>query len=436
MSKPIFFEWLQKALSGDGHPPDSFNGLSSTEIAMAKQIENEFRKTGDFNRYSEVFLHTLESSERFSELAVRALSALIKMGQMGETIRNVDVFCRHIAEIFTRELGFENCFILRKQPDTGKLRMGACCTKGDNNAVCGNRKKKYKAMLIEDMAPGVIGSGDHIYIPDVTCDERCSKAVFRGLGVTSLLSAPIKSGSSIIGVISCGHPLPDSFDENKINLILLLSNFAGQIITLISLQNRMSSWNKSLEEEVRKKTAELRRKNTKLSKLAVTDSLTNLFNRRFFFTRLEEEFSRTLRYNEQFAVLSIDLDNLKAVNDTYGHIAGDNVIRQVAKCLKSSARKGDVLGRLGGDEFGYIMLSADEEAARHFALRLQQSLARTAFKGIENRPTLSIGIAAVNRHKFKKYKDTYVAADQALYSAKKKKNCISIFGKTKHQKTG
>ena len=436
MSKPIFFEWLQRFLSGDGHPPVSFEGLSSTEVAMAKQIENEFRKTNTFNQYSEVFLQTLDSSERFSELAIRALSALIKMGQLGETIRDVDVFCRHIAEIFTRELGFENCLIMLKHPDTGKLKVETCSTKGDKHPASGKQNKQYKAMLIEDIALRVARSGNYIYIPDVTCDDRCSKAVCWSIGVTSLLSAPIKSGSSIIGVINCGHPIPETFDENKINLILLLSNFAGQIITLISLQNRMSAWNEALKEEVKKKTAELQRKNAKLSKLAVTDALTNLYNRRFFFTRLEEEFSRTLRYDEQFAVLSMDLDNLKVINDTYGHVTGDNVIQHIAKCLKRSVRKGDVMGRLGGDEFGYIMLSADEEVASQFALRLQQSLARIVFTGIGTKPTLSIGIAAVNRNKFKKYQDTYVAADEALYSAKKKKNCICIFGKTKHQKAG
>ncbi len=434
MSEQIFARWLQRFLSGDGYPPVSFEGLSSTETAMARQIENECRKTDTFNRYSRIFLQTLDSSERFSEVAIRALSALIKIGQLGETIRDVDIFCRNIAAIFTRELGFENCLILLKHPDTGKLRLEAYSAKEGDYPSSGKEKKKCKAMIGEEIALQVAGSGDYIHIPDVTCDDRCSKEVCGSIGVKSLLSAPIKSGSSIIGVINCGHPLPEAFDENKINLILLLSNFAGQVITLISLHNKMSAWNEALQEEVQKKTSELRKKNEKLHKLAVTDSLTNLYNRRFFFTRLEEEFSRTLRYNEQFALLLMDLDNLKAINDTYGHVTGDKVIKHIAKCLKHSVRKGDVMGRLGGDEFGYIMLIADEEVACHFSLRLQQSLARVVFKGIENKPTLSIGIAAVNGNKFKKFQDTYVAADEALYLAKKKKNCISVFGKTLKRK--
>jgi len=429
MNNHIFFQLLQKFLSGDSHPPVSFEDLSSTEVAMAKQIENEFRKNDTFSQYSKVFLQTLDSSERFSEAAIRALSAIVKIGQLGETIRDVHIFCRHIVAIFTRELGFENCLILLRHPDTGKLRLEACSAKGDKYPASGKQKKKCRAILAEDIALLVASSGNYIHIPDVTCDDRCSKAVCGSIGVASLLSVPIKSGSSIIGVINCGHPVPEAFDENKINLILLLSNFAGQVITLITLHNKLSAWNEALKEEVQNKTSELRSKNEKLHKLAVTDALTNLYNRRFFFTRLEEEFARTLRYNEQFALLSMDLDNLKAINDTYGHVTGDKVIQYIAKCLKHSVRKGDVMGRLGGDEFGYIMLGADEEVAYDFALRLQQYLERVTFKGIENKPTLSIGIVAVNGNQFKEFQDTYVAADEALYSAKKKKNCISVFGK-------
>src|SRR5208337_3332640 len=119
MNNHIFFQLLQKFLSGDSHPPVSFEDLSSTEVAMAKQIENEFRKNDTFSQYSKVFLQTLDSSERFSEAAIRALSAIVKIGQLGETIRDVHIFCRHIVAIFTRELGFENCLILLRHPDTG-----------------------------------------------------------------------------------------------------------------------------------------------------------------------------------------------------------------------------------------------------------------------------------------------------------------------------
>ncbi|MGD0283411.1 MAG: diguanylate cyclase [Dissulfurispiraceae bacterium] len=430
MSEQIFFDWVQRYLSVEGHPPVSFEGLSAAEVAVARQIEAECRKSDTIKQYSTVFLQTLDSTERFSEVAIRALSALIKIGFLGETVRDTIVFCKHIAEIFTHELGFDHCSVLLIRASDGKLRLAASSAEKGKHQSSVKEKKKSRTIISADIALRVAGSGEHILIPDVARDYRYRKTVNGNGGIASLLSVPIKSGNDVLGVINCSHPLPEAFDENKINLILLLSNFAGQIITLINLHNRISAWNKALQDEVREKTSELQKKNLKLSRLAVTDSLTNLYNRRFFFTRLEEEFSRMLRYNEQFSLLSIDLDNLKRINDTYGHVAGDKVIQRIAKCLKSSVRKGDVIGRLGGDEFGYIMLNADEEVAYHFSLRLQESLAKVPFNITDKNPTMSIGIAAAKDHGFKKYQDIYMAADNALYAAKKKRNCVSVFGKT------
>ncbi len=436
MSEQIFLRWLQRFLSDKGHPPVSFEGLSSAEVNIAKQVEKEFREADTLKKYSNIFLNTLDSSEHFSQVAIGALSAFIKIGHLGETVRDINVFGREMAEIFTRELGLEYCSILMKHPDTGKLRLA-----GGSAAVykylSAGKRRKYKAPTgdgLKNIARHVVGSGDYIFIPDVTVDERCSHTVDASLGITALLSSPVKSGSGILGVVNCGHSSPNVFDKNKINLILLLSNFAGQVMTLITLQNMMSEWKETLKAEVQNKTAELRSKNAKLHKLAITDALTNLYNRRFFFTRLEEEFSRMLRYNEQFALLVIDLDNLKYINDTYGHVGGDKVIRHISRFMKKSVRRGDVIGRIGGDEFGYIMLDADEEIASHFSVRLQESLARETFRGIKNKPTLSIGIAAVANHKFKKYEDIYKAADDALYEAKNKKDSICIFGKTSRRK--
>lgn len=416
MSEKALLHWLQQFLSGDGHTAVSFEELSPDEVLVARRIEKDFTKRDCLQEYSNAFLQTLDSTGKFSEIAIRSLSALTKIGYLGETVRDINIFCRHIAEIFTQELEFESCFILLKETGDAGLSSAATSIRGDKYSSTGRKKTKSGPLVGKDIALRVASTGEYVFIPD--------------FGVTCLLSVPIRSGDGIVGVVNCCHPLPETFDENKINLIILISNFAGQIMTLITLHNRISAWNEALREEVQKKTLELRGKNAKLHKLAVTDSLTSLYNRRFFFTRLEEEFSRTLRYNEQFALLSIDLDNLKAINDVYGHVTGDAVIRRIAKCLKGSVRKGDVVGRLGGDEFGYIMLGASEEDAFQFAMRLQASLAGVVFKGIEKKPTMSIGIAAAGREKFKKYQDVYQAADSALYIAKKKRNSVSLYGKS------
>jgi diguanylate cyclase (GGDEF)-like protein len=158
-----------------------------------------------------------------------------------------------------------------------------------------------------------------------------------------------------------------------------------------------------------------------LQKIAVSDPFTGLYNRRFFSTRLEEEFSRAIRYHEHFSLLILDIDNLKPINDTYGHLAGDSVIKGLARVLKKLGRKGDVIARIGGDEFGYVLIEAHKRDAHKFATRIKESLAMAKFSGLELNPTVSIGIARSTLKGLKRYQDIYKAADDALYVEKKKK---------------
>jgi diguanylate cyclase (GGDEF)-like protein len=193
----------------------------------------------------------------------------------------------------------------------------------------------------------------------------------------------------------------------------------------------MTHWNHALKEEVARKTAELTKKNRQLRKIALIDPLTGIFNRRFFFERLEDEFLRTTRYGVQFSLLFIDIDNLKPINDTYGHPAGDKVIKSLSAILRQIGRKGDVACRLGGDEFGYALLASDVEGARTFALRLQEKFARHHFKGMIYAPTVSIGIANTKNGKFKDHRELYNAADKALYEAKLVKNAVRLYSNRK-----
>jgi diguanylate cyclase (GGDEF)-like protein len=169
-----------------------------------------------------------------------------------------------------------------------------------------------------------------------------------------------------------------------------------------------------------------------LRKIALIDPLSGIFNRRFFFKRLEEEFLRTTRYGVQLSLLFIDIDNLKPINDTYGHIAGDKVIRTLSNILRQIGRKGDIACRLGGDEFGYALLESDVEGAFYFALRLQETFAKHHFRGMTYSPTVSIGIANTKGAKFKDHKDIYDAADKALYEAKLLKNSVRLYSHKKH----
>jgi diguanylate cyclase (GGDEF)-like protein/PAS domain S-box-containing protein len=165
---------------------------------------------------------------------------------------------------------------------------------------------------------------------------------------------------------------------------------------------------------------ERKRLEQELQALAATDALTGLPNRRSFMARLEEEYARLRRFDtQQVAVLMLDLDNFKRINDTYGHAAGDEVLRQAATLIREEPRRVDLCARLGGEEFAVILAGASPDAAREFAERLRRKIAAAAivFEGKALAVTVSIGVAAM-RPTDESADVSLLRADAALYRAK------------------
>lgn len=166
---------------------------------------------------------------------------------------------------------------------------------------------------------------------------------------------------------------------------------------------------------------ERKEREQELRRLATTDTLTGLPNRRYFLERLEQELSRFQRYHKPTALLMIDIDHFKRVNDTYGHAAGDEVLRQFADLIRQSLRKIDMAGRMGGEEFAVLLPGSDLKGARIFADRLRQRVESTAcMHGAETLDyTVSIGIAVFNQQD-QSSDQPLARADAGLYVAKDK----------------
>jgi diguanylate cyclase (GGDEF)-like protein len=160
----------------------------------------------------------------------------------------------------------------------------------------------------------------------------------------------------------------------------------------------------------------LRRSQRQLAQLVIQDQLTNVLNARAFADRLGEELDRNRRYPRPLALLYMDLDNFKTINDTHGHQTGDAVLRLVADAMRSSVRHSDVVGRLGGDEFAVLMPETDAPLADAAAKRLVAGL-RDVFKGTPN-VTTSIGVVSCTATDAST-DDLLRRADQAMYEAKK-----------------
>lgn len=175
-----------------------------------------------------------------------------------------------------------------------------------------------------------------------------------------------------------------------------------------------------LERRLLQKTTELEKANRRLKRLSITDDLTGVHNRRFMFKRFEEECVRTERYPLIYACAIVDLDLFKPVNDKFGHLFGDFVLKKTASILKRNLRRVDILGRYGGDEFMILMPSTNAKNAYALGERIRKKIEVQAFRKEKKsvRITASIGIACCPTENINDKKQLIEAADRALYKAK------------------
>ncbi len=158
--------------------------------------------------------------------------------------------------------------------------------------------------------------------------------------------------------------------------------------------------------------------NARLYELAITDGLTKLYDQRYFLLQLEQELLRAERYNSVFSLLMIDIDFFKQVNDTYGHLAGDSVLKQLAKILLKSVRETDIVCRYGGEEFSIILISCGKNWAEQIATRIKSNVENAEFdiNGKKIKLTVSIGVETFYKGITKQQIISH--ADKALYKAK------------------
>ncbi len=154
-----------------------------------------------------------------------------------------------------------------------------------------------------------------------------------------------------------------------------------------------------------------------VKKQAVTDPLTELFNRRFYEDAITREASRALRLNQPFSLISLDLDDLKQINDTYGHSAGDKAIETIARAIFENARSVDIASRIGGEEFTIILPGIDSKGAAAAAERIRTSIEAQEIEGV-GQITASIGVATFIEQTLD-LDELMEMADMAMYNAKK-----------------
>ncbi|MCF7929564.1 MAG: GGDEF domain-containing protein [Spirochaetales bacterium] len=185
----------------------------------------------------------------------------------------------------------------------------------------------------------------------------------------------------------------------------------------------------NMERKVEERTAELKRKQRKLEKLAREDTLTKLYNRRLILELLEDSFQRYQRYNTIFSIFILDLDDFKKVNDNYGHLTGDAVLRKLGTIFRNGLRESDIAGRFGGEEFLVLLPETKADGAHVAAETIRTTLAQHRFEasGTQFTVTCSIGISQI-RKTHSAFTALLAEADSAMYRAKEEgRNRTYIF---------
>ncbi|MFQ5951902.1 MAG: GGDEF domain-containing protein [Candidatus Omnitrophota bacterium] len=213
---------------------------------------------------------------------------------------------------------------------------------------------------------------------------------------TSLISKPMVSEGKVLGILRVDSPEESTFSQHELRILDIIGEMGA-----VALEN--SKLYRQTEE------------------LAIKDSLTGLFVHRYFMERLEEEIKRALHSESSFAILMMDIDNFKDFNDEHGHIAGDAILKKIARILNSKASAGDIVGRYGGEEFAFVGLNCTKKEAVKLAEDIRNEIKNTpiTIRRKKMSVTISIGVAMFPEDS-KLLKDLIWEADRRLYQAKAK----------------
>jgi len=255
---------------------------------------------------------------------------------------------------------------------------------------------EHIANLSFEQGEGIVGqvfqTGAARFIEDVSQEPDYTS--YKGMRTTNgcLVSLPLISGENKLGVINFGRELLPTFSEETVKLFETISN-----LIVVAIQNSR------LFEQTRE--------------LAIHDELTGLFNRRFIFQLLESEWDRARRFGDPLSVILVDIDHFKSLNDTYGHLMGDEVLRRVAAVLEESIRRTDTAGRYGGEEFLILLPKTDEVEAMVVAEKIRQTLENHEMP-VDRAVTVSGGVCSTKHELGDRSADLVAAADSMLYRAK------------------
>ena len=271
-------------------------------------------------------------------------------------------------------------------------------------------------------------SREPLLISDMQTDERIpayGREFFKRAHIFSGGQFSLTFHDEFMGILRVASQRPRSFSPQEVDV---LEGFAAQLGLALKAVRMYQALAES-EEQLRQYSQQLQAGMQIQHRLARTDALTGIPNRRYVDEVVKGEHARAVRHKTHLSVAMADVDRFKAINDTYGHKAGDEALVQLADLARRSCRQGDLVGRYGGDELLFVLPEADLGAAKRFADRFRSSVARQVFplsSGQSIRMKVSLGVAELDREGEQRPSALIKGADEALYEAKSKEGNRTI----------
>ena len=367
---------------------------------------------GNKQDYLEIYERNLELEKEIAartqelNIANKRMLTLQHIWEMMNSSRPLESVLETIVNSLQGELGYLHSTILRKQTDERGDFMSVIA-EADNPVIkrvnsiieipMQMRRLNYfkdgfyaealnekKIVTVKNIAEALRG-----IIPDLP--DELFKKVMSGMRSKLLIVIPLYTRNKPFGLF-CVFSSRDELADSETDFLTI---FAQQIEMAITIAD--------LFQAVREQ--------------AITDGLTGLYNRRYFEEYISKEVTRSLRQNQPFSVIGIDLDFLKKINDKYGHAYGDMAIKTVADVLKTNARSIDVAARMGGEEFNILLPGIDSKGASTAAERIRKAIEEKELDTIGH-ITASIGVATFLEHS-DNLEDLLELTDQAMYQSKR-----------------
>lgn len=308
------------------------------------------------------------------------------------TVLDRELLLKKLLEKSLQILSAEQGSLMLLDNETSELVVEACKSRSDKIM------EKMRLNKDEGIVGKVLDSGNSMLIEDIEKDPRTRQENRDHYSTKSFISALINIEDRVTGVINISDKTEGgAFNEEDLNLIRSI------------IDNSAIAIERSL----------LYDKTEELKKLSITDPLTGIFNRRYLNRRLSEEITRYNRYKHPFSFMMLDLDKFKEYNDTFGHVAGDDLIRTLANVIERSLRAIDIAARFGGDEFVAIFPQTPKSDAIQICGRLKDQIDVTLNElNVEMPLSISMGLATYPDDA-SSIMELIERTDQALYLAKK-----------------